>query len=337
VTDNRKLVVELVGDASQLEKAFGKAIGTAKGFEAQMTAVGRRTEAVGKSMTRNVSAPVAALGVASVKMAQDFETTISRLVGLAGVSQKQANEWRKAVLDMAPVVGKAPQELAEGLYFIASSGIKGKAALDALTVSAKASAAGLGETQQVADAVTSAMNAYAKTGLTAAKAADVLTAAVREGKGEAAEFAPVIGLVVGSAAQLGVSFDQVGAALAAFTRLGVPASEAATQLSGIFNALIKSTPQAEKALHSVGLSGAELRNELREKGLLATLQTLSQAFDGNVTAMAKVFPKSAASAASSPSSANPPTTPKASSTGSRTRPGRSARHSRPRPTPTRSG
>lgn len=282
--------VRIIGDDASFKAALKSSAAGAKGFEGQMARIGASTEKLGKSFTRSVSLPLAGIGVASVKMAQNFDLLISRLQGLAGVSAKQAKDWREQILKLAPVVGKAPAELANGLYQIASAGVKGKRAFEALTVSAKASAAGLGDTATVADAITSAMNAYAKSGLTAKQAADVLTSAVRDGKGEASAFAPVLGKVVAVASQLGVPFDQAAAALAQMTKLGVPADDAATQLSATFSGLLKTTPRAEKALEAMGLSSAGLRQELREKGLLATLQTLNEKAKGSSVAMAEAFP-----------------------------------------------
>lgn len=282
--------VRIIGDDASFKATLKSSAAGAKGFEGQMARIGASTEKLGKSFTRSVSLPLAGIGVASVKMAQNFDLLISRLQGLAGVSAKQAKDWREQILKLAPVVGKAPAELANGLYQIASAGVKGKRAFEALTVSAKASAAGLGDTATVADAVTSAMNAYAKSGLTAKQAADVLTSAVRDGKGEASAFAPVLGKVVAVASQLGVPFDQAAAALAQMTKLGVPADDAATQLSATFSELLKTTPKAEKALEAMGLSAAGLRQELREKGLLATLETLKEKTKGSTVAMAEAFP-----------------------------------------------
>lgn len=287
---DRTISVSILGDAASLERAFAKSSAAANTFEARMAKVGASTTKVGKTMTRDITLPLAAAGLASVKMAQNFDLLISRMVGLGGVTQKQSKVFRQFILDLAPKVGKGPEELANGLYQIVSAGVKGKAALEALTVSAKASAAGLGDTATVADAVTSVMNAYAKSGMTATTAANVLSAAVRDGKGEAASFAPVLGKVVAVAAQLGVPFDQAAAALAQMTKLGVPADDAATQLSATFSELLKTTPKAEKALEAMGLSAAGLRQELRDKGLLATLQTLNEHTKGSSVAMAEAFP-----------------------------------------------
>lgn len=247
-------------------------------------------ERTGRGLTHNVTLPLLAAGTAAVKMSQDFQVSMSRVQGLAGQSQKQMNAWSKQLLDLAPQIGKSPNELAKALYFVSSSGVEASKVMDVVTVSAKAAAAGLGDTQVVADAVTSAMNAYSKAGLTAQDATDVLVAAVREGKGEAAQFAPILGQVIPIAAELGVGFDQVGAALAAMTRLGTPAADAATYLSATFSQLTKVTPQQEKAFRAVGLTSEELRKQLGDRGLLFVLRELEDRFHGNVAAMAQAFP-----------------------------------------------
>jgi phage-related protein len=60
-------------------------------------------------------------------------------------------------------------------------------------------------------------------------------------------------------------------------------------LRGILAQIAKETPKGAKALKSVGLSYEGLRNELKEKGLLSTLQTLVGAFDGNTVATSAFF------------------------------------------------
>jgi TP901 family phage tail tape measure protein len=286
----QSLRVSVVGDVSGYSAALAQASSATGRFGSSIAAAGKSMTSAGRTMTRSMTLPIVGIGVASVKMADEFETSMSRIVGLAGVSQRQTEEWGQALIRLGPQVGKSPRELAEALYFVASSGVSTAKAMDVVTVAAKASAAGLGDTQTVADAVTSVMNAYGESNMSAAQATDTLVAMVREGKGEASDFAPVIGNVVAVASKLGVSFNDVGAALAAMTRLGTDAATAGTQLQAFFSSLVKVTPQSAKALAAVGLSAEGLRSELREKGLLSVLQTLDSRFHGNIAAMAKVFP-----------------------------------------------
>jgi TP901 family phage tail tape measure protein len=158
-----------------------------------------------------------------------------------------------------------------------------------LEAALKGSAIGLGETKTIADLATSAVNAYGASQLDGAKAVDVLAEAVRLGKLEPAELAASMGDVLPLASALGVRFDEVGAAMAGMSKTGTDAATASTQLRGIFNALVKPTSEANRALESMGLSAAGLREQVREKGLLSVLQTLTKEFDGNLEATADVF------------------------------------------------
>ena len=236
--------------------------------------LGRQMRTVGRQMSLALTLPLTAIGGAAFKMSMDFESSMSKIVGLVGVARDQVNEWSKDIINLAPQLGKAPKELADAMFFITSAGLRGKEAMEVLEMSAKASTAGLGETKVVADLVTSAINAYGIENLNAAKATDILVAAVREGKAEADALAGSMGRVLPIAAELGVSFDQVGAATAAMTRTGTDANTAATQLRAIMTSLLKPTQQAEEALQAMGTSSAELRRQMREEGLIQTLGTL---------------------------------------------------------------
>lgn len=246
---------------------------------------------IGTSLTQNVTLPLAAAGTAVLKLGKDFESELSKVTGLVGVSSSQVDAWGKEIISLAPEIGRAPQELAEALFFVTSAGIKGAEAMDVLEMSGKAASAGLGETKTVADLVTSAMNAYGKENLSAQEATDILAAAVREGKAEASELASSMGAVLPIASEMGVTFDQVAAAQAAMTKTGTPASEAATQLKSILSGLIKPSQQAEEQLNAMGTSSKELRKSIKEKGLISTLGDLRKLTNKyGEEAMAKVFP-----------------------------------------------
>lgn len=276
-------VLELTTDDSKLTAGLGAAEGRSKSTLA-------RLNRAGKKMTTHLTLPIVAAGAASVKLAMDFEESMHQMSALAGISRKQVTAWSDEVLKLAPAMGKAPKELADALYFIASSGVPAAKAMSVLEASAKASAAGLGETEVVADAVTSAMNAYASTNLTAAEATDILVATVREGKGEATAIAAVIGQLLPLASELGVGFEEVGGSIAQMTRLGMPAAEAGTALQAVMSGLLKPSVGAADKLKSVGLSAAGLRDQLANQGVLSVLDTLNEKFHGNTDAIAEVFP-----------------------------------------------
>lgn len=283
----------------------------AAGLQVGMNRVAKQMDVIGSRLTKTLALPLAAIGVASVHLAVEFEESMDKIIGLVGIGADEVHKMGEEVLKLAPTVGKGPKELAEALFFITGSGIKGAAAMDVLRESARAAAAGLGETKVIADAVTSAVNAYGIKNLSAAEATDILVAAVREGKGEAADFAQVIGRVVPLASELGVSFGDVGGAIAAMTRQGLDASEAVTALRGFLATLIKPTAKGvkvmkelgisvteasagaavlEKALASSGLTMERLREVAGTQGLFAAMQLLKTSLGGNVEALGAIIP-----------------------------------------------
>jgi len=261
------------------------------GFSRNLSSIGSGFEKIGGSLIKSVSLPIAAAGIAVTKLGADFETEMSKIVGLVGVSETQVKQWGNEILKLSPEIGKPPKELAEALFFVTSAGIKGAEAMEVLAMSAKASSVGLGETKVVADLVTSAMNAYGKENLSATKATDILVAAVREGKTEANALASAMGGVLPIASAMEVEFDEVSAAIAAMTRTGTDANTASVQLKAILSSLLKPSKEASDTLQMMGTSAEELRKKIREDGLLATLMELDELTKkyGEDT-VAKVFP-----------------------------------------------
>lgn len=256
--------------------------------ERTLIQTGRRASEIGRQLSVTLTAPLVAAGTASAKLSINFQRTMAEIQGLTGTSAEQVEVIRQGVLGMVREIGKSPQELAEAAYFISSSGLKGAAALEALRASAKAAAAGLGETKDIANAVTSVIGAYGQKNITAAQTTDILVAAVREGKAEASEFAGSVGRVIPIASQMGVSFDKVAAAMASMTLIGLSADESATALRGTLAGLLRPTQQTEKALQRLGLSAAGVRQELKEN-LIGALVHLAEAAKGDDQVIGELF------------------------------------------------
>lgn len=249
--------------------------------------LGFKTQILGGIMT----AAFGAMSGASISAAMDFESTMVKTINLAGVSEEEMKALSASVLELAVVAGVGPNKLAEALYYIESTGVKGAAAMDILTLSAKASAVGMGETSGIAKLLVAAVNVYAGTGLTAAQVSDQLTAAVREGGAEASQMASTLGRVLAPAQLLGITFADVASYVATFTRVGVSAAEAVTALRATISNLLAPQPMAAKELmKQTGMTFADLRAEIKERGLSAALIDLAQKMGGNEEAFRRILP-----------------------------------------------
>lgn len=277
-----RLKAVLSGDSSQLRTDLNRATRNLQDFSKNATQVGR-------TLTTRLTLPLVGVGVGAVKVAADFEKSMSKITALVGVAADEVASMETQVRSMATTFGKSATEAADALFYITSAGLRGSTATDTLAASLKASAVGLGDTATIADLATSALNAYGSDVLSATEATDVMTAAVREGKLESTELAGSMGRVLPLASAMGVSFNEVGAAFAALSRTGTNAAEAATQVRGILSSLLRPTKQAEEALTGMGLSSEGLRQQIQDEGLLATLKTLADKFGDNEAAAASVF------------------------------------------------
>lgn len=242
-----------------------------------------------KSMRFAFAGAFTAISAFAMRSSIEFGRAMTKMQTLAGVSAKEIDGFKKSILQLSTEVGRSPQELAEALYFITSSGLEGATALEALTASAKASAIGMGETQVVADALTSILNAYGHEAYSAEEATNILLKTIKLGKAEADELASSIGDVVPNAAQLGVSFEEISAAISATTLIGKSASEAITGINSVLMSTIKTSSEGAKRLDSVGLSYADLRNELSTNGLSGMIKMLNEKFGDNVEAIGEVL------------------------------------------------
>lgn len=244
---------------------------------------------LGNNLSLGVSLPLAAAGAAAFKFATGFETATVKIENLVGVQGAELDDLKAKFQQLGPVVGKTQQELADAALFITGAGLRGAEALDALESSAKGSTIGLGDQAAVAKVAGAAVAAYGAENISASGAVDKLLGIVKAGNAEAADLAPVLGRVLPIAAQLGVSFDEVGANIATFTRLGINAEGAVDGLKSALTNVLKPSEQAKEALASIGLTSQNVRDSIAKNGLAATLQSLTTSFGDNVEGLGAVF------------------------------------------------
>lgn len=261
-----------------------------KKVQKNLASVGKSMENVGKTMSTYLTAPILAAGAASVKFAADFETSLVKIENLVGVSTAEITSMMDDIKRISKETGVDLNALGDSLYSIMGAGLKGSAALDVLAQSAKLSAIGMGNANDIGKTLVATLAAYGEENLSAAKASEILMATVREGNTDAAELAPALGRVIAIASQMGISFEEVGASVATFTRLGVDSEMAVVGLRSALANIMKPSEQAVGQLGAIGMTFAELRTQIKEKGLANTLIFLMKAFDGNTEALARIIP-----------------------------------------------
>lgn len=306
---NPAVLVSLLADwdGKDLDKAMReieKMRAQTKTFSDKFAAMGKKMQEVGASvskvggnLTKSVTLPIVGIGAAAVATAVEFESSMSKITGLVGIAADEVKAMEASVLDLAGETAKAPQELADALFVITSAGLRGSEAMDALEFAAKAGAAGLGETNDIARALAGTMNAYGAEVVDAARATDVIVATARAGNFETSQFAGALGRVLPFAKQAGSSIEDLGGAVALLTRTNGDAAQSVTQVQALFRAFVVPTQEAKKILEELGLSAGDLRDAISKDGLPAALQMLDERLGGNREQLGRLLGSSEAASA----------------------------------------
>lgn len=270
--------VVFLGDSSGATAAMGR-------LDRSFGGLGRAAKVAGGAVATTL---VVALG-AAVKSAIDFERAMRNVNSIAKLSEKEFQRLSKRVLELAGETGQAPKTLAEGLYDIVSSGFDANDAIKVLAASAKAATAGLTDTRTAARAVAAALNAYHLSADDARKVSDILFQTVNKGVLTFEELAQNMGDLVPAAAPLGVTLEEVGAAIATITLQGVPAAEAATRVKNTMIQLASPSKALAALLRDAGYASGEAAVEA--EGFVGVLRLLDQATQGSVTKTAALTPE----------------------------------------------
>lgn len=260
----------------------------------QLRMFGHDMQLVGQTIFRWVTLPLGVVSIVTAKMAYDFNTAMTKIQALTGATTKDMKLYNAAVLELSKTTGVMPTDIAEGLYFIASSGFKGAEALKILNQAVKLTASGMGEMRWVSETLTSAMTAWGKHTLSAASAADTLVAAVREGKAEPDEFARSLGRVIPVAAQIGIKFAEVGAAIASVTRIGMSARISTFGLRTLLTSFTKPQKPLIDGLKAIGLTVQGVFKDMTTKGFLPAMREIYTAAHGNVKKITQMFTQNGA-------------------------------------------
>lgn len=217
----------------------------------------------------------------SVGAAKEFEKALVDMEALVGVSREQLNAWKDDLLSVSTEFGRAPAEAAQALYFITSSGIEASEAMDVLRATAMGAAAGMGDMMTIADAATSAVNAYGSANLTAADAVGQMLNAVKVGKMEPSELAASMGQALGVASKAKVEFNEVAAATAFLSLSGLKAAEGITTVRQTLLSVIAPSKISLKTMKELGTSQQEVAAVFKDKGYLEGVRFLVEKSGGS--------------------------------------------------------
>ena len=268
---------ELRASTSDFQAKMGAAKATMTDLAGGASSLGSKITSFAQKVTEFAAAGAAAVAVVSVKLAGDFQSATEHLVTDAGESQQAIGLITKGILDMAGKVGQTPQQLANALYSIESSGFHAAAGLTILQAAAEGAAAGGTDTQTVVSALAPALHDYGLSASSAVSVTNQLIAAVSQGNIHLSDLASALATVLPAASAAHVSLAQVLGAVSTLTVAGQSAQESTLMVADTIKGISQPSNVARQALEQMGVSSVNLSQNLGKAGLTGSIDTVVEA------------------------------------------------------------
>ncbi len=283
---------DMHGSTAKVE-GFDKALG---GMRGRATDGGKALKGMWKQMaagigvTAGITLAVRAM-VNQVKdvfnVGREFEKGWANVTTMLNISREATQGMRSELLRLSPTLGDTT-DLAAGMYQVLSASIEPAKAIKFLGEAAKSAKAGVTETKVAVDALTTVINAYGMEAEDVTEISDVMFGVVKRGKLTYDEMASSLGTIVPIAAQLGVGFREIGAAMATMTRKGIDAQTATMQLRQVLMAVLSASDKVKQKAEDLDFEFTALA--LRTKGLSKFLADLKEATKGNNELLREFLP-----------------------------------------------
>lgn len=212
----------------------------------------------------------------SVENFRAFDNSMAEVSTILTGKAYQATETlTRGVRQLAVQYGQSAVDMSRGLYQILSAAVAVEESLNLLNVATKASIAGLTSVETSVDVLTSIINSYGKSVSQAAGVSDILFQTVVRGKLRFEDLASSLGYITPIAAAAGVAFEEIAAALATVTRMGLHVDMASRGLALTIQNIVSPTKQAKDAANEFGVDMSAVA--IRVFGLKGFITDLSEA------------------------------------------------------------
>jgi hypothetical protein len=266
--------------------AFGKAGAASEAMAAKHAAAFKSIGEAANVVSGVSIAAFGIIGIASLEEAAKFQKSTELLVTAGGESKAQLENVRNGIMGIAASTGTSTEQLSEGMYVMEKAGYRGADGLKVLKAAAEGAKAENVDLGTMTQAVSDVMLDYGKKADQAVSVTNGLVAASGAAKTSMQDFASSMAAIVPTASTAGISFAQVGGAIATMTQHGMSAQQASQNLANMLMQLQRPNNVASKAMQQLGIDVQDLSAHIGDlnggRGLLGSLQMINQQITGHM-------------------------------------------------------
>lgn len=263
-------------------KTFKDAAKQVKNFQSNtsstMSAVGKTMQLAGVGMTAAVTTPIIGMGVAAAKIGGDFESQMSRVKAISGATGKSFDLLRQQAVDLGAKTAFSAKESAAGMENLASAGFDATEIMQAMPGLLDLAAVSGGDVALASENAATALRGFGLDASQAGHVADVFARAAADTNAEVGDMGEAMKYIAPVANSMGLSIEEVSAAIGIMSDAGIKGSQAGTSLRGALSRLAKPTDMMQAKMDELGLSFYD--SEGKMKPLKDQIGMLKDAFKG---------------------------------------------------------
>src|SRR5690606_32368232 len=190
-----------------------------------------------------------------VRSATEFQIRISEIRTISQENQRSFADWAFAVRNLSDQFGQPLSDTAEGVYETVSNQIaKGAEATRFMAQAMEFARVSVSSTEDAVNLLSSVLNAYKLELSEVERVSASLFTTIDLGRVRAEDLADTYGRIAPLAANLGISFQELNAAIATITIQGIRPAETLTAINGVMRKLLRPTQEMKRVLDEWGVS-----------------------------------------------------------------------------------
>ncbi|NFV48088.1 phage tail tape measure protein [Clostridium botulinum] len=258
---------------SKWNKLSQKLDSIGKKFEA----VGKKMSAIGKSMSTKLTAPITAIGVLAGKLGMDFEQSISKVSSLSGATGDSLKQLENKAREMGSRTSKSAKDAADGMGFLALSGMKNKEMLEAIEPVLRLSEAANMDLARASSLTTDSMSALGVSTKDLPHYLDIVAQSARNSNTNIDEMMEGYISCGGIMKTLKVPLGESALYIDMLANKGIKGAESGTALNAVITNLTAPLGRAKDKLKELGISAFDSHGKF--KGLTNVFMELKKKTD----------------------------------------------------------
>lgn len=271
--DSQDFEKEINGLSAKVSKGLKEVSNSFKSIGGAMTDVG-------KNLTMGITTPLLGLATAATKVGTDFKSEMQNLAAITGMTADEMQQMEKGIRDIALTSGRSVTEVAANTKMLAEAGGDLGLVMEQLAHGTNLATATQTDMATTLDFLGSTMKTFGVEAEDTQSTVDSFAYVTTLANVELAQLGESYVNVGGSAANAGMSIDDVNAILVTFSNAGLKGGSAGTVLNGVLKNLSTPTNRAKKALDDLNVSLYD--NEGQSRDMFAIMGELQSAL-GDMT------------------------------------------------------